>query len=208
MSRIIKSTLVIIIKALENRYIEQPTQEKWTNIAAGFKSKKYFPNCIGAVDGKHIRIKKPNNAGSLFYNYKHFHSTVLLSVVDCDYKFVIVDIGSMGKNSDAGIFDRSVFGQQFKNGILNIPPPCTVEASGPAMPYFFVGDEAFRLTENFLKPYPRRQLTREKRIFNYRLSFARGIVECTFGILVSKFRIFETPISVHPDKVDKIVMAR
>lgn len=113
----------------------------------------------------------------------------------------------MGKNSDAGIFDRSVFGQQFKNGILNIPPPCTVEASGPAMPYFFVGDEAFRLTENFLKPYPRRQLTREKRIFNYRLSFARGIVECTFGILVSKFRIFETPISVHPDKVDKIVMA-
>jgi hypothetical protein len=72
---------------------------------------------------------------------------------------------------------------------------------------FFGGDEAFRLTEIILKPYPRRQLTREKRIFNYRLSFARGIVECAFGMLVSKFGIFETPISVHLEKVDNVVMA-
>jgi hypothetical protein len=68
--------LQIIIEALKNIYLEEPNQEKWNDIAAGFKNNKHFPNCIGAVDGKHIRIKKPNNAGSLFYNYKHFHSTV------------------------------------------------------------------------------------------------------------------------------------
>jgi hypothetical protein len=89
---------------------------------------------------------------------------------------------------------------------LNLPLPCAIEDNGPAVP-FFIGDEAFRLTEIILKPYPRRQLTREKRIFNYRLSFARGIVECAFGMLVSKFGIFETPISVHLEKVDNVVMA-
>jgi hypothetical protein len=40
-----------------------------------------------------------------------------------------------------------------------------------------------------------------------RHSFARGIVECAFGMLISKFRIFETPIRVHPEKVDNVVMA-
>jgi hypothetical protein len=134
-SRIMQSMLQIIIEALKNIYLEEPNQEKWNDIAAGFKNNKHFPNCIGAVDGKHIRIKKPNNAGSLFYNYKQFHSTVLLSVVDCAYKFVIVDIGSMGKNSDAGIFDRSLFGQKFKDGLLNLPLPCAIEDNGPAVPF-------------------------------------------------------------------------
>lgn len=75
------------------------------------------------------------------------------------------------------------------------------------LPYCFIGDEAFRLAKNLLKPYPRRDLNIEKRRFNYRLSHARQVVECTFGILVSKFRIFESPIAITPDKVDNIIKA-
>ena len=50
-------------------------------------------------------------------------------------------------------------------------------------------------------------LTKEKRIFNYRLSRARRIVENAFGILSNKFRVFMTPMRLTPDKVVTIVIA-
>ena len=37
----------------------QPNKEKWLHISQGFQENSDFPNCIGAVDGKHIRIVKP-----------------------------------------------------------------------------------------------------------------------------------------------------
>ena len=72
--------------------------------AQRFSSKWNYHNCLGAVDGKHIAIKKPNkyNAGSLYYNYKNFHSIVLMAVVDAEYKFLYVDIGAEGSASDGG----------------------------------------------------------------------------------------------------------
>lgn len=168
---------------------------------------KYFPNCLGAVDEKHIRIKKTINCGSLYYNYKHFHSIVLLSIVDSNNKFLIVDVGAMGKNSDGGIFENSKFGTLLKKQKLILPENSPIEENGQVLPHVFIGDEAFRLTDHFMKPYPRRLLDNKKRIFNYRLSYARNTVECMFGILVSKFRIFETSISVHPEKVDFIILS-
>lgn len=58
--------------------------------------------------------------------------------------------------------------------------------------YVFIGDEALSLTPNFLKPFNRRELITERKIFNYRLSRTRRIVESAFGILANGFRIFHT----------------
>jgi hypothetical protein len=37
-----------------------------------FERKANFPRCLGSVDGKHIRVMKPEHSGSMFYNYKVF----------------------------------------------------------------------------------------------------------------------------------------
>jgi hypothetical protein len=62
------------------------------------------------------------------------------------------------------------------------------------MNFVFIADEVFALTENILKPFPHKDLTQEKQIFNYRLSRARQCVENAFGVLVAHFRIFHTMI--------------
>ena len=57
-----------------------------------------------------------------------------------------------------------------------------------------------------MKPYPHRNMDKAKRIFNYRLSRARRVVENTFGILANRFRVFST-IHLSPEKVKDLVMA-
>lgn len=42
----------------------------WIRVSNEFHCKWNFPNCLGAVDGKHIRIRCSKNARSLFFNYK------------------------------------------------------------------------------------------------------------------------------------------
>jgi len=36
-----------------------PTEEKWREISLVFEENANFSNCIGALDGKHIRVIKP-----------------------------------------------------------------------------------------------------------------------------------------------------
>ena len=45
-----------------------------------------FPICVVAVDGKHVSVVCPNNTGSTYYNYKGGFSTVLIVVVDGEYR--------------------------------------------------------------------------------------------------------------------------
>ena len=74
-------------------------------------------------------------------------------------------------------------------------------------PFVFVGDEALALRADFLKPFNSRLLIDQRRIFNYRLSRARRVVENTFGILVARFGVLKSRICLSPEKIDDVVMA-
>ena len=58
------------------------------------------------------------------------------------------------------------------------------------MPFYFVGDAGFKMTVNFMRPYPGHHLSEEKRIFNYRLARARWCIENAFRILVARWSLF------------------
>ena len=61
--------------------IPKPTKEKWELTALEYERRANFPHCLGAVDGKHIRIIKPEHSGSMFYNNKESPPVVLIAVV-------------------------------------------------------------------------------------------------------------------------------
>ena len=82
---------------LQPIHLSKPNKEKWQDTAQQFKSRANFPNCLEAVDRKHIRVIRPPNSGSLYWNHKHFFSIVLLAVCDSNYLFTYVDIGAYGK---------------------------------------------------------------------------------------------------------------
>lgn len=99
-----------------------------------------------------------------------------------------VEVGAYGSASDYNIFRKSKFGTLLSSGLLDIPDSKTLpnDENGTEMPLILLGDETFAASERVLRPYPNRNVSPAKRIFNYRLSRARRMVECTFGILVSK----------------------
>lgn len=184
-----------------------PDVVKWNEIATEFWERWQFPNCIGAMDGKHVTIQAPKLSGSLYWNYKKTYSIVLLALVDACYNFIFVDVGSYGRNSDGGILSNSNFGKKLFRNELNIPEQKLLPGTNTKLPMVIVADDAFPLTTNIMRPFPGKNLTDEQRIFNYRLSRARRISENVFGILVQKFRMFMRPLQGNPDNITKIVLA-
>jgi len=94
------------------------------------------------------------------------------------------------------------------NNKLLLPPPRKIhEEVEDEFPFVFVADEAYPLKKNLMKPFTRKQLTNPKRIYNYRQSRARRIVECAFGILTKRFNVFENKMLVNPEKATIITQA-
>lgn len=171
---------------LNSNFLAVPSENEWLNIASDFERIANFPHCLGAIDGKHIRIIKPKDSGSLHHNYKHYFSIVLLAICDSNYLFRAVDIGAYGKQSDSGIFVNTNIWKRISSNTLNIPTACPIVDKGCNVNYVFVGDEAFGLSKHVMRPFAGSSLTIKQRVFNYRLTRARRFVECCFGILANK----------------------
>nr|CAI5833313.1 unnamed protein product [Callosobruchus analis] len=174
----------------------EPNADIWKAAESVFQEKWNFPHCVAAIDGKHVRIKAPPAQGSQFFNYKKYHSIVLLALVDGNKRFLSIDVGQYGRVSDGNVFMNSSMGKRLNLG-------------GHLLPYVIVADEAFPLKRFLMRPYPRsaRRLSESERIFNYRLSRSRNTVENAFGILASVWRIYQTPLECRIDLAEKIILA-
>ena len=180
-------------------YLRCPTTpDEWKELEREFRIRWNVPHALGALDGKHVALKKPKNTGALYHNYKGFFSIVMFALVDGQYKFRWVDAGTAGSCSDAQIFNASQLKRRIEVGRIGFPDPAPITQGGRDVPYFILADDAFALKTWLMKPYGRRMLTREERIANYRISRGRRIVENAFGILVSRFRVMRTTIELPP----------
>jgi hypothetical protein len=168
-----------------------PTSEEWLRIADEFNDIRKMPNCTGSIDGEHCRIKRPPNAGSLYFNYKSFHSMNVFGMADENLCFILIDVGAYGRENDSSVFSNSIFGMAFSSGDLNVPPMRNIPGTSISISLYFVGDEAFPLKSNLMRPFLRRELDFTKTVFSDKLSSTRQTNERAFGLLTKKFGIFQ-----------------
>ncbi|CAH1266737.1 HARBI1 [Branchiostoma lanceolatum] len=189
-----------IVEEYRQQHFATPSNpDEWRDVADKFSSRWNLPHTCGALDGKHVAIRKPPRAGSRYYNYKGFHSIVIMALVDAEYKFLWANVGAEGARSDAAIFQVCSLRLSLQEGTLGLPPAEPLPGDDRDTPFFIVGDDAFPLRHWLQKPFSLRDLTHDKRVYNYRLSRARRVVENAFGILASTFRVLLTTLHVLPD---------
>ena len=63
-----------------------------------------------------------------------------------------------GRISDGRVLKRSKLGQMLEKGSLNLPAPEPLPGRSVRTPYVFIGDDAFTLQPNFMKPFSRKNL--------------------------------------------------
>ncbi|KAJ1692918.1 hypothetical protein LUZ63_009616 [Rhynchospora breviuscula] len=143
-------------------------------------------DALGAIDGTHILAYPDDDdpCPELFRNRKGFNSQNVMAAVDFDGYFVAVVTGWEGSTHDNLILQRAI-----EDGFI-VPPG-----------RYYLVDGGYANTRQFLSPYRgiayhlarfrqgQQQYGCPEELFNHRHAQLRNIVEKTFGILKSRFKV-------------------
>ena len=165
-SYMVKGCCKAIFERMASQFLKVPSRDaEWLEIFKKFEEKWNFPHALGAIDGEHVRIQKPKNGGSFYYNYKHTHSIILMAITGPKYECLYADVGSNGVVNDSGIWNKTSLLQGIQDGSFKFPKH-EKWSNGEINLYVFLGDDAFALKKFMMKPFPQQGLIGEERIYN------------------------------------------
>lgn len=114
----------------------------------------------------------------------------------------------VGGQNYAGIFQWSELGRKLEAGTIDLPISKVLPNSNIELPVFFLGDSGFPLKKYLMKPYFKgSNYGAKEKIFNYRLSRARRIIECSLGTMKRKWKILDGPLLSNLETVECVVLA-
>lgn len=121
-------------------------------------------------------------------------------------RFLYINIGAPGRCNDSQIYNASRLKTVLENN--DVLKANAKEIGGVQMPVCILGDSAFRFSTSLMKPYPfSTALSEQQKLFNYRLSKCRRVVENAFGHLKARFRRIGKGIDNRVGNAPKIVQA-
>ena len=161
-SYIMKGCRKAVAESLTPDFIKVPAMKaEWLNVSKRFEDRWNCTYALGAIDSKHVRIQKPKNGGSFYYNYKHTHSITLMAIAGPDYECLYADVGSNRRVNDSGISNKCALLQGILNGTVELPAEGMLQ-NGENVPYVFLGDDAFALKKSLMKLFPQQGLNEER----------------------------------------------
>jgi len=105
-----------------------------------------------------VAVTCPWNTGFMYRNYKGFFSIVLM--VNADYKFLWIDVGSDGSSNDVRIYNGSELkeGLENSNNPFHLPADKLLPGDDVLVPYFIIGDNAFGITKTLMNLFSIRNM--------------------------------------------------
>ena len=153
-------------------------------LAEGFRAHSggIMDGCVLAVDGFGVTVRCPfkdDVERQKDYRFrKGGFAIIVLAGCDVNGRFICATARHSGSTNDIVAWQDSKLCYFLE-----------VEKGLPSK-YFFIGDEAFTNTQQFLSPWPGRGLDSYRDSFNYWLSHSRQCVERSFGMLTKRWGIF------------------
>ncbi|PIA25668.1 hypothetical protein AQUCO_10900010v1 [Aquilegia coerulea] len=103
----------VVLKAilsLHNDLVKQPTHDMETpqKIQSDLRFFLFFKDCVGAIDGTHVRVNVPNSICNRFHGRKDKPTQNILAVVSFDLKFTYVLAGWEGSTHDTRVFEDAL----------------------------------------------------------------------------------------------------
>jgi hypothetical protein len=108
---------------LQTLFLPSPNEAKWKHNEERYFELWNVPNCIDAINGKHIRLKCSPISGSLYSNYTGYFSPILLACADAHALFSAVHVRDFSKNNDSSTFVASILEQMLETEELHILVP-------------------------------------------------------------------------------------
>ncbi|KAK9751799.1 DDE superfamily endonuclease [Popillia japonica] len=123
-------------------------------------------------------MKKPKINGDDFINRKGYHSILLQGVVDHRKMFLNISVGAPSSIHDARLLRQSKLFKEIETGRQLLYNK-----------YHLLGDSAYPVLNWLIPPYKDNGLlTEQQRLFNFKHSATRIVVEHGFGLLKGRFR--------------------
>lgn len=161
----LRKMVSILCERLLAKLVYWPPEAERQAVIERFKAKRPFPGTLGALDGSHIRIRKPAERSNDYFNRKGYDSVILQAVCREDKRFSDIYCGWSGKVHDARVYRNQPLSQRVVCGVNHI-----------------VDDAAYPLTGNLLTPYRNNgHLTNQQQNYNTALSGARVLIENASG---------------------------
>ena len=203
-SIIVHETCVAIVDKLLPIYIQFPAGNELKKVIDGFKDMWNIPQCAGSIDGSHVPVTPPAMNHTDYYNRKGWYSMLVQAVVDHKLLFQNLCVGWPGSIHDARVLANSSIYKKVNNGQLlggNI-----AQVQWRSLRPFLIGDSAYPLLLWLVKPFLFSSvLTSQQKLFNYRLSRARVVVEIAFGRLKARWHRLSKQIDMDIDNVPHVV---
>ncbi|XP_064115211.1 uncharacterized protein LOC135221339 [Macrobrachium nipponense] len=155
--------------------------------------------------GSTLRSRNPKGGGSLYFNYKKFHSIILMALSDAKYKFLFVDVGAGGAG-DGGTWQKCNLARAIASNRAGLPQDRNLPNDDEPIPFHIVADDAFALNMWLMKPYSHQSQDPTEQIYSYRLSRACRVVENAFGLLQMRWRFFGTTMQQDIQVCKKITL--
>ncbi|CAF0959072.1 unnamed protein product [Adineta ricciae] len=196
----------VLVNNFFHRFIKFPTtSQEIQNTVNDFYIRCGYPMCIGSLDGTHIPIKPPTGFETDYFNYKKYHSVIMLAVVNSSLLFTYVNVGAPGRCNDSSVFSRSTL-----SDVIQMPIYANhyININNVKIQSHLIADSAFPLKPSVLKPYGEKpNMLRSERLFNYRLSRCRCSVERAFGSMKNRFRCLHKKLEYDINYVCTLIKA-